>query len=126
LDQKYELYAGYRLGVYAFKKTDRIRKRPEFVFISKSGKKIQNRQFIIVYSPSRFNQSRIGITVTKRIGKAVRRNRIKRLVREYYRHNRHRLKGFWDINVIAKNEAAELNSKQIFLSLEDLFETLTV
>jgi ribonuclease P protein component len=115
---------GDRLGGFSFRKHERIRKRPEFVCLSRTGKKIQNREFIIVFSANRLHYSRIGITVTKRAGRAVRRNRIKRLVREFFRRHRHRLKGSWDINVIAKREAAELDSKNVFTSLEDLFETL--
>ena len=50
---------------------------------------------------------RLGITVTRRVGKAVRRNRIKRLVREWFRGSRERLRGAWqgyDLVVIAKRE----------------------
>jgi ribonuclease P protein component len=112
------------LGVFAFKKAARVRKRHEFILISKTGKKLQNSQFIILFSQSRANRSRIGITVSRRVAKAVHRNRIKRIAREYFRLNRHKIKGLWDINLIAKTEAAKLSSKQIVSSLEHLFKKL--
>ncbi len=52
------------------------------------------------------------------------RNRIKRYSREYFRLNRHKLKGYWDINIIAKREATELTSRQTFLSLQELFDRI--
>lgn len=50
--------------------------------------------------------ARLGITVTRRVGGAVRRNRIKRLVREWFRHRRRGLRGR-DLVVIAKRELPE-------------------
>jgi ribonuclease P protein component len=109
----------------SFSKADRILKRPEFIQLSRNGKKIQNRHFILIYLPGHQYQSRLGITVSKRVGNAVKRNRIKRLTREFFRHNRHRQKGTWDINIIAKKQAANLSSAQIFLSFENLFKHIS-
>jgi ribonuclease P protein component len=50
--------------------------------------------------------ARLGITVTRKVGKAVRRNRIKRLVREWFRTSRMEL-GSCDLIVIAKREIPE-------------------
>ena len=112
------------LGVYALSKADRLLNRPEFTRLAKTGKKIQNRHFILYYSRSTGDRSRIGITVSRKVGKAVRRNRLKRLSREYFRLNRHELIGFWDINIIAKKSAAELVNEKVFSSLSQLFERI--
>lgn len=53
-------------------------------------------------------QSRLGITVTTRIGHAPARNRIKRLVREYFRRQKKRMIQSSDIVVIAKQGADRL------------------
>jgi ribonuclease P protein component len=110
---------------YSFKKADRLLKRNEFIQLSKSGRKFFNDYFIVLYAPGRYNRSRLGITVTRKVGKAVKRNRIKRLIREYFRLNRQRLSGIWDINVIAKKEAADLSSDMIFDALCDVFERIS-
>ena len=104
-----------------FTKEDRLLKRPEFVRISGSGTRIHNRHFLVVFLPGSAARSRIGITVTKRVGNAVVRNRLKRLVREYFRTNRSSIPGNLDINLIVKREAAGLPSAQVFASLAGIF-----
>jgi len=110
---------------FFFPKTDRLLKRPEFYKVSTFGSKVQNRHFIAIFTPGRFKRTRIGITVTKRVGHAVTRNRIKRLLREYFRLNRHIIRGDLDINIIAKREVAGLSSQQVFLSLCNIFDKIS-
>ena len=109
---------------FSLKKADRILKRSEFLRVSKFGKKIQNRHFIALYTKGRFQRTCLGVTVTKNVGSSVTRNRIKRFSREYFRQNRHIITGYWDINIIAKKKAAELRSKEAFLSLQNLFSDM--
>jgi ribonuclease P protein component len=110
--------------VYSFSKADRVLKRPEFINLVKTGKKIQNRHFIVYFHQNHLGRSRIGITVSRKVGKAVRRNRIKRLTREYYRLHRGELMGSWDISIIAKKSVANLASKEVFSSLDRIFERI--
>jgi len=113
------------LGCFSFAKADRILKRSEFLYLSKTGKKLQDRYFVITFLPGHFDNSRLGVTVTKKVGSSVKRNWIKRLSREYFRLNRHHLKGLWDINIIAKKQAAGLRPDRIFASLENLFKRIS-
>jgi len=110
---------------YSFTKADRILKRHEFVALAKSGRRIQNEYFIAVFSPSRHGRSRLGVTVTKKVGCAVKRNRIKRLVREFFRLNRHFITGEWDINIIAKNQIADITSEMASRSLQNIFTRIS-
>ena len=110
---------------FSFTKADRLLKRNEFIELSKAGRRLQNNYFIAIYAPGHFDRCRLGITVTRKIGRAVQRNRIKRLIREYFRCHRHLISGTWDINVIAKKEAVDLSSEEIFSSLQNIFERIS-
>jgi ribonuclease P protein component len=109
---------------FSFKKEDRILKRSEFLELTRSGRKVQNGSFIAWFKPGRFDHSRLGITVTRKVAKAALRNRIKRRVREYFRLNRRHLHHNWDINIAAKKRAADLSAEKVFSSLQDLFEQI--
>ena len=110
---------------FSFKKEDRILKRSEFLELNRSGRKIQNEGFIALFKPGRHNGPRLGVTVTRKVGKAAQRNRVKRLVREYFRLNRQLLNQNWDINIVAKQKAADLSSEKVFSFLQDLFEKIS-
>jgi ribonuclease P protein component len=57
--------------------------------------------------------SRIGITASRRVGGAVVRNRVKRLVREFFRHHQERLQPAQDVLVIARAGAAKASYAQV-------------
>lgn len=113
------------MGRLSFSRADKILKRAEFLHLSRTGMKKHNRYFTIIFSPGQLERSRLGVTVTKKVGSSVTRNRIKRFSREYFRLNKNSLKGTWDINIIAKKEAAELTSKKAFIFLAELFRKIS-
>ncbi len=96
-------------------------RRADFLRVSQLGRRLNARYFLILVLDRGAAESggdpcvgasspRLGITVTRRVGKAVRRNRIKRLVREWFRHSQERLRRDWqgyDLVVIAKREIPE-------------------
>jgi ribonuclease P protein component len=104
-----------------FTKDDRLLQRSDFLRLSKSGKRIQNRYFIVYISHNDLKHCRLGLTVTRKVGKAVARNRIKRLAREYFRQNRHLIKDHWDISLIAKRESIEVPNHTLLSALENIF-----
>ena len=55
---------------------------------------------------------RLGLVVTKRLGKAVRRNRVKRLLREFFRRHKGALPPV-DLIIMAKKGAAELTYPEV-------------
>lgn len=103
------------------RKTERLLKRREFLYLSRQGSSIGNRYFVVSFQCNALGYSRLGITVTRKTGNAVVRNRIKRHVREFFRQNRHLLGTGVDVNVIAKKAAAEATSRQSFVALRQLF-----
>jgi ribonuclease P protein component len=68
---------------------------------------------VVITQRRRNGPSRIGITASRRVGGAVVRNRVKRLVREFFRHHQHRLEPPQDVLVIARAGAAKASSTEV-------------
>ena len=68
-----------------FRAPDRVRKRVEYRRVYDRGRKISSRSFTLFFLENNLRRPRLGITVTRRVGGAVQRNRARRLVREWFR-----------------------------------------
>lgn len=112
------------MTTFEFKKKHKILDRSEFIKLSKYGKKLQDQYFVVIFVPGTSECMRLGITVSRRVGNAVERNRLKRLIREWFRINKAGAQQLWDVNIIAKKSAAGLTSRQVFQSLEKIFINL--
>lgn len=102
---------------HSFTKEERLLKRVEFLAVTEGGKKLHTRNFIVFVRPNKLGLSRIGITVTKKVGSSVVRNRIKRVVREFFRLNKALIETGIDIVVIAKKDAVGKGLRDISLEL---------
>jgi ribonuclease P protein component len=77
-------------------------RRRDFLEARRSGRRVSSRYFLIlVRNRGEDAFPRLGVTVTRKVGGAVRRNRIKRLIREWFRRNGRGI-GPCDVVVIAK------------------------
>jgi len=72
----------------ALPKDKRLAKRREFLRVYETGRKLFSRYSVVFSAANGLPHSRIGITTTKKIGKANVRNRLKRWTREVYRRQR--------------------------------------
>jgi ribonuclease P protein component len=72
----------------ALPKEKRLAKRREFLRVYESGRKLFSRYSVLFFAANGLAYSRIGITATKKSGKAHVRNRLKRWTREVYRRQR--------------------------------------
>ncbi len=95
-----------RLSDARLTRSRRIRKRGEFLRLQQRGRVRGRGRFVVISEERRYGDSRIGITASRKVGNAVTRNRIKRLVREFFRTHRTLLATPQDILVIARPQAA--------------------
>jgi ribonuclease P protein component len=110
---------------FKFLKRYRLLDQADFILLKNAGKKIHSDCFVAQIRRNHLSNSRLGLTISKKAGKAVTRNRLKRLIRERFRANRHSLSGFWDINIIAKKHVAQYSSEQVFASLDKIFASIS-
>ncbi|MCG7419250.1 ribonuclease P protein component [Macrococcus epidermidis] len=103
-------------------KAYRIKKNDDFQKVYKQGKSVANKQFIIYRLRNQENEHfRLGISVSKKIGNAVTRNRIKRAIRESFtRHKQDIIKD--DFIVIARNPSKDMTVEEIHKSLEHVMK----
>lgn len=103
------------------KKAYRIKDNKEFQYVFKKGKSFANRQ-LVVYHINKPVQGhfRIGLSVGKRIGNAVTRNRIKRYLRQAFRELEEKVLPAHDIVIIARQPTKNMNYHQTKKSLTHL------
>jgi ribonuclease P protein component len=103
---------------------ERVRRRFEYEAAQNRGQKLHTRSFLVfVYARTGEDPSgapRLGVTVSKKVGNAVVRNRIKRMIREAFRTRKSLFPPGRDIVVVAKRAAAEADSASVVEQLETL------
>ncbi len=86
----------------AFTKELRLLNSNDFATIRKKGERHFTKSFVVYVYKNDLGRERLGLAVSARTGNAVRRNRIKRLVREFFRLNRKSISPSVDIVVSAR------------------------
>jgi len=109
---------GLSQGGESFPKRARLTKRSEFLALARHGRRVHASHFVVLSKANDMEQNRLGVTVTTRVGNAVVRNRIKRLVREFFRRRKETILHGHDIVVIAKRGAEELSLGEVTAELE--------
>ena len=101
-----------------------IKKTKTFKTVYNCGRQGVNTYFVVYAMANNTGVNRLGITVSKKVGKAVIRNRVRRLVKEIYRLNAHRVTNGFDIVVVARPAAGSLPREGSFCRLEKALESL--
>lgn len=97
-----------------FGKALRLRKRWEFLAVQRQGKRLHGRYLVVIARLTGPDEAtRLGITVSRKVGNAVVRNRLKRLIREAFRVQQHDLPASLDIVVVAKRSAVDATLSEI-------------
>jgi ribonuclease P protein component len=100
--------------------SERLRHRHEFERVFQHGVKQVSAAFVLYVLPTSHRCSRLGMAVSKRVGGAVVRNRVKRYTREFFRQHKDQFDPPCDVVVVARHRAADMGyaeSVQEFLSL---------
>jgi ribonuclease P protein component len=92
---------------------DRLRKRFEFGRARDQGRRVHTQSFVLLIRQNELQRPRLGLTVSHKVGNAVRRNRVKRLVREVFRQHRALFPAASDVVVIAKSGCAAASFEQV-------------
>jgi ribonuclease P protein component len=104
-----------------FPKQFRLLRRVNFQRVYEQGQRRSASLCTIFYRPNGLAQTRLGITVPRRLGTAVLRNRIKRRVREVFRLHRRELPGGWDVVMNPRPAAAAVAYRVLERELLRLF-----
>ena len=98
----------------------RLRKDRHFSYVYRKGKRKNSGHFTLFFLPSKFRVYKIGISVSKKLGKANMRNKLKRRVKEIIR-TRKLPKDYFNYVVLARDGAQNLSFDEIVKEIEFLF-----
>jgi ribonuclease P protein component len=103
-------------------KNYRLAKREDFNKVYRYGKSTANHQFVLYYlAQPKHEHFRLGISVSKKVGNAVVRNRIRRMVKEIVRLRKEQFAPNFDYIIIARKPAAEMAYQEIEKSILHVF-----
>ena len=106
------------------KNTISINKNYIFRKVYSKGTSYANRYLVLYFLPNRSAQNALGITVSKKIGKAVCRNKVKRLIKESYRLNESSIKTGYNIVIVARANIVSADFKSVESALLHLIRKL--
>ena len=101
-----------------------LKRRGEFKLVFEQGRKFPSHHLILYVYPNGLEQSRLGFVVSKKVGNAVTRNRVKRRLRELFRKLLAADPLSCDIVVVARSTAAEAEFLDLDRSIRRVFAGL--
>ena len=98
----------------------------EYQRVYQRGEKHWNRQLVIYILRTSHHSTRLGITVSKKIGKSVVRNRLKRLIREAFRLSKQHVRPGYDIVVVGRPAGVGNKRQELQTALQHLLKRAKV
>jgi ribonuclease P protein component len=109
----------------SFTPAQRLHNKADFDRVYKDARRFADALFAVFVRSNGGTQARLGLSIAARIiGGAVRRNRLKRLIRESFRHHQHELPAV-DIVINARAGARNADNATVVRSLERLFRNVS-
>ena len=105
---------------YGLPRKARLQKRSEYERVYQQGEKLGDRLLLLFMLPNELGRSRVGVTVSRKHGKAVRRNRLKRLLKEAFRLSQHELPRGFDYVLIPRPRPEPAHLQEFQRSLKHL------
>lgn len=104
--------------------TQSLKRNNQFGFVYNKGKSIANKYLVVYVIKNRkyHDSNRLGITVSKKVGKSVVRSRVTRLIKESYRLSEKDFKLGYDIVVLARVNSDTASYSEINKSMLSLFK----
>lgn len=100
----------------------RLRRSKDFRRVQGKGRRLRAGQLLCLWLAGQGDESRVGLTVSKKVGNAVVRNRVKRWLREGVRHERHRLPKQLDLVLIPHPDAAVAGARALRADVATAFD----
>lgn len=110
------------VNLYAFPRSEHLTKRAEYLQVYDDGTKWVGRRFILYVVRDEGTERKLGVAVTRKVGNAVVRNRVKRYLREIYRHHRPYLGTGFRMVLVARPYAAQASYEDCFDAVAGLFK----
>lgn len=104
----------------SFGRHERVRKSKDYSRIYKNGARLYSENFLVLILTNDKGVRRLGITVGKKIGNSVKRNRIKRLLREFFRLHKDSLPAGRDMVITVRKDVSARSLQEITREMEDL------
>jgi len=99
-------------------KRERLLKRHEFLRVQRRGRRFKTHLFVLIWHPGPAPWARLGVTASKRVGRAVVRTRAKRLIREAFRRNKSLFPEATDIVFLASSRIATASYDDVVAQVE--------
>ena len=90
-----------------------VKNNRDFDKIIKTGKRLKNKHYIIYYKENNLNYNRFGISVSKKLGNAVFRNKYKRKIRSIVDNYQKTIENNFDYVIIMRREMINLSFKEM-------------